>query len=162
MVTGAGQGNTITLNSAAGVGVNDPTSTENSIRGNSIHSNGALGIDLNGDGVTPNDAGDSDTGPNGLQNFPVLTSITFNAAAFQTTVSGTLNSVPLSTFDLDWYSNGTADPAGFGEGETYEGTSTFTTDSLGNAAVSIVLTGNKLTSNITATASRATPGGRVR
>ena len=73
--TEAGAGNTIAFNGGAGVVdqlVEFISSERNAIRGNSIHSNGGLGIDLNGDGVTPNDPGDADSGPNGLQNFPVL------------------------------------------------------------------------------------------
>ncbi len=35
----------------------------------------ALGIDHNGDGPTPNDPGDADTGPNSLQNFPIIQSV---------------------------------------------------------------------------------------
>jgi hypothetical protein len=51
---------------------------------NSIYNNGirapSLGIDLdksrkNGDGVTLNDNGDVDTGPNGLLNFPILSTV---------------------------------------------------------------------------------------
>ena len=57
-------------------------STGNVISRNSIFSNGALGIDLDADGVTPNDlpAGneDVDTGPNELQNTPVLVTATLN------------------------------------------------------------------------------------
>jgi CSLREA domain-containing protein/uncharacterized repeat protein (TIGR01451 family) len=40
---------------------------------NEIFANGGIGIDLGGDGRTPNDAGDGDFGPNGLQNFPTVT-----------------------------------------------------------------------------------------
>jgi CSLREA domain-containing protein len=50
---------------------------------NSIYNNVDLGIDLEDDGVTPNDFGDVDSGPNGLLNFPVITS------ASMTTVLGT-------------------------------------------------------------------------
>ena len=44
--------------------------------GNSIHLNDGLGIDLGTAGVTPNDGpGDADNGANGLQNFPVISSV---------------------------------------------------------------------------------------
>ena len=46
------------------------------IRGNSIHDNAGLGIDLGGSGADPNDPGDADDGPNHLQNFPIVSSVT--------------------------------------------------------------------------------------
>ena len=50
--------------------------TDNLISQNSIYANGtvtpSLGIDLNRDGVTLNDNTDSDSGPNGLLNFPII------------------------------------------------------------------------------------------
>src|SRR5207237_1056307 len=39
-----------------------------------IYKNTTIGIDLGNDGVTPDDATDADTGPNGLQNFPLIQS----------------------------------------------------------------------------------------
>ncbi len=74
-------GNIIYSNGNAGVVVNDASGTGNRITQNSIYANGttadALGIDLDdngnyGDGVTLNDAGDADSGPNGLLNFPMI------------------------------------------------------------------------------------------
>ena len=69
--------NVIAFNGGDGVQLSD-AGVSNGIRGNSIFSNGTsasnLGIDLGPDGVNPNDAKDADCGPNGLQNFPVITS----------------------------------------------------------------------------------------
>lgn len=92
--------------------------TGNSIRGNSIFSNGELGIDLGFlNGVTFNDLGDVDAGPNNLQNFPVLTSVSSNASS--TTIQGSLNSMANSTFQIDFYSNAAVDFTGNGEGAIF-------------------------------------------
>lgn len=118
----AAMGNTIAFNREAGVQVidvvNTPSNTGNRIQGNSIHSNGRLGIDLSADGVTPNDLGDADTGPNDLQNFPVITVAHSGPKTF---VAGTLNSLPDTMFTLDFYASSAADPSGYGEGERYLG-----------------------------------------
>src|SRR5205814_7427661 len=72
---GSGQSNIISGNAANGITIIGNLASGNLIDMNSISSNGALGIDLGTnvgyDGVTPNDTGDGDSGPNGLQNFPV-------------------------------------------------------------------------------------------
>ncbi len=72
--TVAGAGNVIAFNSGAGVAITGASSVNNAIRANAIHDNAALGIDLGGDGVTPNTPGGPHTGPNNLQNFPILNS----------------------------------------------------------------------------------------
>jgi hypothetical protein len=61
----------------------------NAVLGNAIYGNASLGINLYPVlGVNTNDAGDTDTGTNNLQNFPVLTSVSSDGST--TTVSGTL------------------------------------------------------------------------
>src|SRR6185436_4434526 len=98
--TGPSQGNTIAFNNAYGVFVNSGQGA--SILGNSIFANGNLGINLNGapDGffgpVTANDPGDGDTGPNGLQNNPLLSFA--GPSGSHSVVGGTLNSTPDTTF----------------------------------------------------------------
>ena len=126
----AGEGNSIAFNSGAGIVVEGTSGV--SIRGNSIFSNSGLGIDLGGDGVTPNDALDADVGANGLQNFPVLASVTTGAGG--TSISGSFNGTPNASFTIDFYAGFAADPSGFGEGEIYLGSIGVTTDASGNAA----------------------------
>jgi titin len=132
----AGAGNTIAFNGGAGVVVQGAGATGNRIQGNAIHSNAGLGIDLGGDGVTPNDPGDADSGPNQLQNFPVLC---VALAGATTRVAGTVNSLANTTFTLDFYASAEADPSGFGEGERYLGSALVTTDGSGDARFEVTL-----------------------
>ena len=82
---------------------------------NSIFDNTGLGIDILGNRVTPNDPGDADSGPNNVQNYPVITSATISGG--NTTIVGTLNSTPNSTFLVQFFGNTDAGAFGFGEGE---------------------------------------------
>jgi uncharacterized repeat protein (TIGR01451 family) len=131
---GTDQGNTISSNGGAGVAVVSGQNT--TIAANSIHDNGGLGIDLGADGVTPNDTGDADTGPNGLQNFPVLTSA--HVSFRSTTVKGTLNSAASTTYRLDFYASPSCDSPGNGEGATWLGTTTAVTDGAGDLSFTYV------------------------
>jgi CSLREA domain-containing protein len=97
--------------------------TGNSILRNSIFENGDLGIDLGQDGRTPNDAGDVDTGANGLQNFPVIRSARTGSQG--TVVRGFLPSTPGEAFTLRFFSNPGGSPP---EGKTYLGRLEVTTD----------------------------------
>ncbi len=133
--TTAGAANLIAFNGAAGVAVVGATTTGNSIEGNSIHDNAGLGIDLGNDGVTPNGPAPR-TGPNNLQNCPVLTAVKAGAV---TSISGALNGLPNTTFTLDFYASPSADPSGYGQGQNYLGSASVTTDVTGNATFSVDL-----------------------
>ncbi|MEK6321650.1 MAG: HYR domain-containing protein [Acidobacteriota bacterium] len=127
---GSASSNTIAFNGAAGVAVT--SGNGNAILSNSIFLNGGLGIDLGTPGVTPNDTGDPDVGANNLQNFPVLTSA--NNAGTSTTIQGTLNSTANTTFRIEFFSNQVSNPSGFGEGQSFIGAVSVTTDASGNAS----------------------------
>lgn len=158
-----GAGNVIAFTDGNGIRtVAEVNSNRNTFRGNSIHSNTDRGIDLGGDGVTPNDACDADTGPNELQNFPTLTDVpsgTFFVTATATnstgntsefsqcvraqmsggniSIQGTMDSKASGTFTLDFYANAACDPSGHGEGQTYLGSSTVTTDGSCGAPINV-------------------------
>ena len=91
-----------------------PSGQDNFIKGNSIYSNGKLGIDLGNDGVTPNDPGDTDTGPNTLLNFPEIVSAVVTPTGLD--VSFTLDTRQ-GNYTIEFFSNATADPTGYGEGQ---------------------------------------------
>jgi hypothetical protein len=126
--------NKIAFNGGPGVTVSSG-SLENSIVKNSIFSNAGLGIDLGASGVTANDPGDSDVGASNLQNFPVLTSVM--SSGNSTTIQGSLNSTPNTTFQIDFYSNAAVDPSGNGEGALFIGTTPVTTGSDGDATIDV-------------------------
>src|SRR6185503_19370571 len=135
--TQSGAANKIAFNNKHGVMVFS-RSFQNSIRGNSIFSNEGLGIDLGDEiGVTANDAGDPDVGANNLQNFPVLTSMM--STGNSTTIQGSLNSTPNTTFQIDFYSSLALDPSVHGEGARFFNTTSVTTNSNGNATINVTI-----------------------
>jgi CSLREA domain-containing protein len=142
-------GNPLVNSNAIDDGVQISSGTGNRILSNSIFENGRLGIDLNGgsqdtNGVTTNDGDDpttskpdpdKDTGPNSLQNYPVITSAqTFGSF---TSINGTLESTPStrkkkSTFIIQFFRSPSADsPSGYGEGKTFLGEIQVKTDRQG-------------------------------
>ena len=152
--TVAAAANTIAGNQNNGVMVIGDSATGNSILRNSIFENGSpggLGIALNNDGVTINDNKDPDTGPNRLQNFPVITS------ASTTTIAGRLNSRPNKTFTIQFFSSSAPNiPTGFGEGETFLGEKTVTTNLEGKVSFTFS-TSVSAEDVVTATATRLVP-----
>jgi CSLREA domain-containing protein len=132
VLTNSNGANIIAFNKDDGVAVTGNANIGNAIADNSIFSNGGLGIDLlggfeNAAGVTANDPGDVDSGPNNLQNFPVLTSA--RTVSGKTTIKGKLSSTPNTGHNIQFFSN----PSG-GEGKKFIGERGFvTTDGSGNA-----------------------------
>jgi titin len=124
-------GNTIAYNALVGIGVGG-TSKGNNFVANSIFANGLLGIDLGMDGVTANHSPASTTGPNLYENYPVLKSATSSAGT--TTIKGSLASFANATFHLEFFASATGDSSKHGEGQTYLGSISVTTDANGNGS----------------------------
>ncbi|HXK09782.1 MAG TPA: hypothetical protein VMT70_09075, partial [Vicinamibacteria bacterium] len=134
----AGAGNTIAYSGLQGIVVTESATVGDSILGNSIYSNGGLGIDLNDDGVTANDTGDVDTGPNNLQNFPVLSAAMTNGT--QATFAGSYSATAaVATYRIEFFASAAADPTGYGEGQRYLGFTNVTTNAAGSAVIAATL-----------------------
>lgn len=127
--TAPGTANRIMYNYGVGIAVFGDV-TGNAILGNMVFKNGSP-IDLNCDGPTLNDPGDADTGPNNLQNYPVLLNA-WNSGPTLTLV-GNLNSTSNKAFRLEFYGCD-ALGNGYGEGQTYLGSANVQTNALGDAA----------------------------
>jgi hypothetical protein len=143
-----GSGNIIAFNGNVGILMDNNfggDTINNLVRFNSIFSNQKLGISLGPvivPGTTsfppnPNDHCDLDTGPNNLQNYPVLSSgvVTGNTIA----IAGTLDSAPNQTFTIDLFASPDCSASGFGEGKTYLGSTTASTDNTCSGAFSVSL-----------------------
>jgi hypothetical protein len=104
-------GNIIAFNAKGVVLVDDGATGEpiqgDSILGNRIFANSGPGIDINDDGPTANGPNPRNL-PNRGQNAPIITRLT------RTTVSGTLTSIPRTTFRLEFFASPT-------NGSAYQG-----------------------------------------
>jgi hypothetical protein len=143
------EANTIAHNGGNGVTVYDGTG--DTISRNSIFSNGGLGIDLGGDGVTLNDPGDTDAGPNNLQNFPVVTSA--NVVAGQLVVQGTIDTPSPQTVVIELFANPVpvpgGDPSGYGEGKVFLGTAAPSTSGSFTVVLPAVASGTLISATAT-------------
>ena len=147
--TVSGSGNVIAFNSG---GIAFGGGTGNAIRQNSIFSNTTMGIDLipNGSGnVSPNDLNDPDTGPNNLQNYPVIASAVSQNGI--TTLGGTLNSESNKSYRIEFFANSQCDNSGYGEGQSFLGALNVVTSG-NNAGFNVSFPGFNLNQFITATA----------
>lgn len=151
--------NVIAFNGRAGVGISAGSKGISILR-NSIFSNRGLGIDLGGNGRTPNDAGDTDTGPNNLQNFPLVTSAVTRGTT--TTIKGRLDSTPSREFAVRFFSNPAAD-----EGKRFIGQIKVATDASGNTGTftfkptQAVRVGHTITATATDAPTNTDPGGNT-
>ena len=134
-----GPGNTIANNAGIGVSITDASTSGITVTRNSIYNNNGLGIDLDPQwSVNPNDAGDGDSGPNGLLNYPAI------ASATTTAVSGSACAgCAVEVFVSD------GDFRGAGEGKTHVGSATATGGGAFTAPVSGVSAAQKITATAT-------------
>ncbi len=156
-INAIGGGNVIYGNGEDGIEVAS-SATGVRITANQIFGNGALGIDLHGGTentakVTSNDTDDPDSGANGLQNYPVLSSAirTTNGV---TTISGSLNSLPSANFSIELFL-AVADASGYGEGQVLLATQAISTNSGGDKSFTFQLANLSPGMKLTATASTA-------
>jgi uncharacterized repeat protein (TIGR01451 family) len=112
--TAAGAANVIAFNSTDGVAL--LSGSGNAVLSNSIFNNGGLGI-LRA------------AGANNDQAAPALTSAVNTPTGVS--VTGSLQSTPNTGFTIQFFSNQTCDPSGFGEGQTFIGSTAGTTDANG-------------------------------
>ena len=166
--TNPGEGNVITNSGDNGVeivrGAAVTTRRATSSCATSIFGNDSLAMDLgNGiaDGITANDIDDADTAAqvaNAGQNFPVLTSVA--SAGGNAVVTGTLTAdTPSAGYRVELYENPACNPlVPNGEGETFRGAQTVTTNAAGDATFSIPVPAVAPGDVVTATATRSSLG----
>jgi hypothetical protein len=134
----SGAGNILRANGSAGVWLSGPATLGNAVRGNSILLNDELGIALGDDLVeNPNDPGDPDVGANRFQNTPELVDVTFVGNQVTGTYSVSTNPIN-ATYPLlvDFF----IAAAGSEQGETYLGTTVYSTADYATGEVAQIFT----------------------
>jgi probable HAF family extracellular repeat protein len=125
--------NEIAYNDWNGIFIN--SGDRNQLNGNVIYKNGIMGIDLYPDNITPNDSGDIDLGPNLLQNFPILDSVSLKQDSIS--IFGKFYSIPLKEYTLHFYKSNQKSPSHFGEGQFFIDSMIVTTDDSGWAVINV-------------------------
>ncbi len=122
-----GSGGPIT--GAPGLGIDHYRATVASIGSFPVDAQADSYVDL---GINANDISDPDTGPNNYINFPVLNSV--SQTGTQASINFNLDAAdsPSDQYRVEFFANDTADPSGYGEGQTFLG---YTTVSNGNNQV---------------------------
>jgi hypothetical protein len=142
-------GNTLTGHSTHGIHI--ISGNNNEMQQNLAYGNGARGISLGAGGVLNDEAAppyDTDSGPNGLQNHPVITSA--SVSGLTTNVMGTIKSAPGGAdVRIDFFANSAMPP--HPEGQMCIGSTTVTLDANGFATFNAALGG--VHNYITSTAS---------
>lgn len=108
----------------------------NAMWGNVFLGNAGMSVDLGDDGPTPNDPGDLDSGPNRLQNHPVLGTV--QQLGSEARVPYLLDSTPQRSFRIELYMHGGCAPGGGGQGTSIWAVNVHT-DSNGRAEGVMVL-----------------------
>ncbi len=139
----------IIANNVFGILLQSNTGVGNSFKSNLFYDNAEMAIDIDAD-YTPSglDALDTDSGPNGTQNYPIITSSYVTAS--QISIVGTFNSKANKSYTIQYYSNESCNQSGNGEGKVLIGTQTITTNSSGNATINtsfsaVVAVGSSIT-----------------
>lgn len=92
---------------------------------------------ITGDGPTPNDASDSDSGPNGFMNHPVISSVSL--AENNLTVKYDLDAADSTdgNYRVEFFASDQEDSSGYGEGQIYLGSMTTTTGNSKQATIAV-------------------------
>ena len=164
--------NIIAFNTSDGVMVrSNDTGVGHDIGPNSIFSNDGLGIDIvdnensalgpNGNGPNTNDGGtlnDGDTGPNGLQNFPEITSATTSSSTDETRIDMFLDTAVSTQYTIRFYAN----PRDTGEGKTFLGqVENVTTNANGTATLNDFIANRTVPVGQSITATATDPAGNT-
>ena len=143
-----------------GIWASGSLASSNAFLGNRIWASAVAGLRLGDAGAGPNDAGDTDNGPNGLQNHPVLERAAWDGADLS--LRGQLQAAPNTVYRLEFFANPSAFSAANGVGEFPLETVDVSTDANGLALFSPSLAGRPgllVGDSITATATRLSPTG---
>ncbi|HWU52190.1 MAG TPA: Calx-beta domain-containing protein, partial [Tahibacter sp.] len=149
--TATGAGNVISGSYAAGIF--QYLGLRNAILGNRIYGNGRLDIEQLPLGPAPNDAGDTDHGPNEGQNWPAITAAIANGGSLS--LSGSLTSRPDADYRIEFFHSAACHPSGMGGGETLLGAATVHSDAAGQAVISANVASAATAGVVTATATDA-------